>query len=624
MKKFSQKVIVIALIVINFSWISLSPYGTATDDQENVFVYGMKTYNRLDTFDPAGPNYGDYWEIYEPNCYWTLGRFNSSYYLETGGIDYYLQTANSYNISEDNRTIYVELRPDVKYHDGTEWNATTIKWNFDRFYYVVENVEDINYDWYFYEIEPTRPYYTENWNLSWVPDGERFRVHNACEVIDRWHIKYTTNFASLTVSALADQHLGGRFSPTYYADYKYDFIDDTVHYISNGPYKFDYHRPESFQARLEKFEDFYDPSLIGDADVIICAYYESKASLLNAFLAGEVDAIYEPLEIDAINASTISRLIGGTITGYMHETQFNCIFVNKTIREALVHCVDYDEALESILDNIGIAGGWTPGPNHIYYNDSIYRPIYNLTRARKVLIDAGIAQGLTLESSDEDWMAVADSDHPIAQNHVKHSVIWDDHADILIESARYIGIKIDNIVMEGGDIYAMVIDPDLRGNQLEIFHTDTNAANDALGLSERPGYRIFFESGTGLCWNNLSAENPVKAEELDALISKLAYCPDNELWAVHSRIQEIIAEEWLSIVWNHKKFYAGLSNKWKGFMGIGTRWFWNLKLTEWNQVEEPIPGFPLVSLGVVGAISLVGLIYMVNRKKNVEIGRAHV
>ncbi len=36
--------------------------------------------------------------------------------------------------------ITMNLRPNVKFHDGSDWNATVAKWNIDRVYVITGNL----------------------------------------------------------------------------------------------------------------------------------------------------------------------------------------------------------------------------------------------------------------------------------------------------------------------------------------------------------------------------------------------------------------------------------------------------------------------------------------------------
>jgi ABC-type transport system substrate-binding protein len=642
MKKSLFKIAVFLLLTTVFVAEPFQQFVTGTtQDVKNIFVFGRKTYNRLDNFDPTSEAIGDYAEFYITNSFEPLYDFNQTYYIETGEARYDPWLATGYALSNNNMTVTVDLREDVKFSDGTDFNAPAVKWTFDRINYVSENVEDIHYSWFHGPIDVTRDFYTDTWNLSWVPDGTSYRYFNSCEVLDTYQIKINLNvpFAEGWLDAY---HTGYFMSPTYYSTYwtgqtgigspTYSdgdwqgavgmVIEDNSVLVSTGPFVLEYHRPEDFEGKMVKNEYYWNEENTGDVDEVIFALFESQNTLQSAFLAGEIDFIYDPIDIDATNASEIGDITDGIVTGYCYFTQFNAIYVNKTIREALVHAVDYESAIATIGSGRAVKGGGAIPPFNPYFNESIPRAYYNITHARKVLILAGIAQGLTLTSPEGDWLAVADSDNPIAVHTIKHSVTWDDYADLLVKAGRRVGIKLNDFKMEGGDIYAMVVNPDIRKTELEIFHTDHPAGNDLLGIDLTPGYWVYYASTETYAWNNFSVENPTLGAELDELVWQIDYVPEEELARVHSRIQEIVATNYLHISWFHPILYAGISKKWEGFPKVNNYYVGNFKLTGWNpgrsEVIPPIPGFPLEAIGIIGAISLLSLVFVVKRKTTMK------
>jgi ABC-type transport system substrate-binding protein len=62
------------------------------------------------------------------------------------------------------------LRENVKFHDGSTWNATVAKWNIDRYYIISGNLTGegnlSNLDFYWPLVDNTARYWTPGWNLS--------------------------------------------------------------------------------------------------------------------------------------------------------------------------------------------------------------------------------------------------------------------------------------------------------------------------------------------------------------------------------------------------------------------------------------------------------------------------
>lgn len=64
------------------------------------------------------------------------------------------------------------LREGVTFHDGSLWNATVAKWNFDRIFIITGNLtgrgDTEMRDDYWININDLNPFFTTNWNLSWA------------------------------------------------------------------------------------------------------------------------------------------------------------------------------------------------------------------------------------------------------------------------------------------------------------------------------------------------------------------------------------------------------------------------------------------------------------------------
>ncbi|MHA1941994.1 MAG: ABC transporter substrate-binding protein [Candidatus Hodarchaeales archaeon] len=78
------------------------------------------------------------------------------------------------------------LREGVKFHDGSDWNATVMKWNIDRYYLITANLTgegDLRImDYYNPETIKSEKYWTKSWNLSAYKDTWGF--YNVTKDVD--------------------------------------------------------------------------------------------------------------------------------------------------------------------------------------------------------------------------------------------------------------------------------------------------------------------------------------------------------------------------------------------------------------------------------------------------------
>ncbi len=87
--------------------------------------------------------------------------------------------------------IVVDLREDVKFHDGTMFNATAVKWNFDRLYNINHNLGSLYNSIYSVPANPFRG--MPGVDLSWVPDGEKVDIINKTTVLDAFKVAFDLN-----------------------------------------------------------------------------------------------------------------------------------------------------------------------------------------------------------------------------------------------------------------------------------------------------------------------------------------------------------------------------------------------------------------------------------------------
>jgi len=82
-----------------------------------------------------------------------------------------------WNNSGGIRVLDIDLRENVKFHDGSEWNATVAKWNYDRWITLIGNLTGTQVwtQWKSLMFRPARDMhdlYTKSWNMSHYYDND--------------------------------------------------------------------------------------------------------------------------------------------------------------------------------------------------------------------------------------------------------------------------------------------------------------------------------------------------------------------------------------------------------------------------------------------------------------------
>ncbi|MHA1985460.1 MAG: NosD domain-containing protein [Promethearchaeota archaeon] len=134
----------------------------------------------------------------------------------------------------------ISLRPNVSFHDGTKFNATAVKFTFDRLAYLINNSMAIaNYLYEYYD-----------------PDTEvTYPIINETVIIDEYTIRFELNKPYGPFEALLCFPASYILSPT--STPQFNLIDTiTGDLVGTGPFVFDHYLPDE-EVLFHAFEDYW-------------------------------------------------------------------------------------------------------------------------------------------------------------------------------------------------------------------------------------------------------------------------------------------------------------------------------------------------------------------------------
>jgi peptide/nickel transport system substrate-binding protein len=334
--------------------------------------------------------------------------------------------------SSDNLQFTVPLRQNVTFHDGTPFNATAVKWNFDRLQRFVDN-----------NTNPTQ--IQSLYQFDFTNTGVQQDIINRTEVVDTNTVRFVLNGPYSPFQALLTFTGSYILSPSSTPANRYlDLTTEKL--VGTGPFKYvDYVAGEKVDFVSNELYYRGAPAIKTMVWQIISDPDTRNQALLSGSIQG-IDAP-NPSYLNQIAASTTSYIINSsaiqrTIIQYMG---FNNHAINQTYRQAMSYAIDYNYYLTNIMQSravrlksilpIGIQdANWS-------YNVASL----NLTTARSVLINAGLAQGLTLASPDSAWQAIAGSGSPIGSFNFTYNVessVRDQIGTLVASNMQLIGIKV--------------------------------------------------------------------------------------------------------------------------------------------------------------------------------------
>ena len=363
--------------------------------------------------------------------------------------------------SDGGKTVTIKLRPGVKFNDGTPMNAEAVRFSLDR-------------------------------HLHMKGSNRRSEIEliTAIEVVDPLtvRLKLKAPFAPL-VATLADR-AGMPVSPAQANKLGEKFGTAPV---CVGPWSFVERVPQD-RIVLEKSAHYFDPGQARFDKLIFRIIPDDNVRLAN-LRSGDIDFMHLVAPTDSLSLKKEGRFEVASVTGI----GYNGITINlrnktgKTqppgnlgtplandprVREALDLSID-----RQALNQVAWDGQYTPGctpiaPNSPFYDKSHKCPVRDVAKAKKLLADAGLAGGYTLE------MTIVNDPQQRRVGEVVQGMAKEAGFTISLRPAEFASALSEG---DAGKLAAFLIgwsgrvDPDANIHQ---FHTCTGSLNTTLACDE--------------------------------------------------------------------------------------------------------------------------------------------
>jgi peptide/nickel transport system substrate-binding protein len=398
--------------------------------------------------------------------------------------------ASAWEIGDEGRSITFHLRPNVKFHDGTDCDAAAVKWNLDRILDPAVN-------------SPLR--------------GQLQPPLEKVEAIDKTTVKLTSGLAWRPLLAALGERPGFIVSPTAAQRSGADFGRNPV---GSGPFKFVEWVPDS-HISVERFSGYWDPGkpLLDRIDIRHVPDSQVQLGMIRTGEAQLIDSV-DPGVLSTLRDAQgvlVEELKSGRFWGTQAHSD-SPPFDNADLRKAIAYATDREAVRRVAFSNTGraashpLGSGWAYDPRL----DSQGYP-FDLDKARQFLASSG-ATGRTLTFTN--------SNDRLTQN----------VAQVLQASYQKIGLTVSLESVPAADSFARVKEGTTNW-------TTTNWAPraDPDGL-----LRILFHS-KGF-QNTTHFSNP----EVDRLLDQAAGMFDtNQAAEVYHRVEQIVVEEasYTFVVW---------------------------------------------------------------------------
>jgi peptide/nickel transport system substrate-binding protein len=276
--------------------------------------------------------------------------------------------ATSWDLSSDGMVYTFNLRPGVKFHDGTEFNADAVKFTYDRL------------------LDPNHPF-ADTGPFPFAP-GYYGSIAETV-VVDPLTVQFRLKKQDSALIRAFTLNTGRIVSPTAVAASRKNFAQNPV---GTGPFRFvswDHNQRISLTANT----DYWDgaPAL----SQLVFRPLADEQTRITEFLSGGVDVIFDvpPDNIDQVKGNSQALFVEqpGPHVWWVTLNVTRPPFDNVLVRRAANYAVNKDAMTQDILKGTGTpAVGPIPPAISWAYTNQVTQYNYDPDRARALLQDSGV------------------------------------------------------------------------------------------------------------------------------------------------------------------------------------------------------------------------------------------
>ncbi|MCS1351799.1 ABC transporter substrate-binding protein [Mechercharimyces sp. CAU 1602] len=374
MPRRKHLIITLALLFILSTILAACGSSEQQADQGSTLVFGRG--GDSDSLDPAQVTDGESIKVTQ-NLYETLVKYKKENTEVEPGL------ATEWEPSEDGLTWTFKLREGVKFHDGTDFNAEAVVFNFNR--WMDKNNE--------YHKGGEFPYYGYMFGGY---KGDEGHVIKSVKAMDDYTVEFTLEKPQGPFLNNLGMPAFGIASPTAVKKDPEKFGENPV---GTGPFAFVEWKKED-SITLKKNTEYWDegkPSL----DRVIFRSIPDNAGRLTALKSGDID-LMDGLNPDATQSieddDKLSLYTRPPMNvGYLAFNTEKKPFDNVKVRQALNHAVNKEGLIKSFYNGLAEPAKNPMPPSLWGYNDEITDYEYDLDQAKKLLKEAGYEDGFKME-----------------------------------------------------------------------------------------------------------------------------------------------------------------------------------------------------------------------------------
>lgn len=301
-----------------------------------------------------------------------------SYNLSNASVPRIPKLATSW-VWHSNTVLNMSLRQGVSFHDGTPFNATAVNWSFARLYNLIDLGESQLGDLYMF------------------PNGTHILDHIA--IISAYEIQcvLTVPYAAfLDLLTFSGSYIVPKNSMPFATLINYG--DTGVHMYGTGPFVFVEYLTED-KVTFTKYANYWGTK--AKVNTLIFDVIPDANTRNQAMLNKEISFLADPLPdmVATFQADSTLHFQNGPDNLVIQYIGMNNLAVNQTMRQIASYAFDYNYALTQIMQNQGTRLHGPIPAGMKTYNGSIPYATTNVTKAREMMINAGMVPGASLPTN---------------------------------------------------------------------------------------------------------------------------------------------------------------------------------------------------------------------------------
>ena len=293
--------------------------------------------------------------------------------------------AEKWETSADGKVWTFTLHKDVKFHDGTPFNAEAVVKNWD------------------YWANTSNPLHKGKIDAGLVFEyyEGQFGGFDDASIIEKVEAKDETTVV-FTLKTPQGPFLNNlamfvfvMWSPTAL---EASGVESCKNPVGTGPFKFVEWVADE-QVTLAKNPDYWDAANAAKVDEVIIRDIKDNSARLNALKAGEIHGLegMEPDSIPAVKADSSLQLVlrPANNTGYLAFNYKIKEYQDEKVRQAFAHALNKQGYVDAFYGGLGLVAKEFIPPSLWGYNPDIEDYAYDTAKAKELLAAAGFPNGLT-------------------------------------------------------------------------------------------------------------------------------------------------------------------------------------------------------------------------------------